>query len=143
MTTWYRKPLGHGPAVFQSLRQLRELRCSHDRNFSESSVFIAALDVPNGEMWLYIPPGNSDFAEVYLAEPCSEPVFDRNTLIELSTEAHPAQPPVRTLNVDGALVEEHRFNLPSRAVLESGMDPYQDESQPADMATSITTRVRS
>ncbi|WP_426154221.1 hypothetical protein [Pseudomonas sp. DC3000-4b1] len=51
------------------------LRLEHDREFGPSSLFILALEVASGELYVYLPPGNGNFAKLYGAQPCNAPVL--------------------------------------------------------------------
>ena len=98
--------------MFQELRELRMLRLEHDREFGPSSLFILALEVASGELYVYLPPGNGNFAKLYGAQSCNAPVFAPDTLRLMSEEAHPAQPPQRVMAADGKIIEHHRFDAP-------------------------------
>ena len=117
MTKWHRKRIGHGPAVFQDLRELRKLRRTDDTEFGPSSLFLIALETRSGDMFVYLPPGSTDFAQVYDAEPCDPPNFEDGSLHRMSEEGHPAQPPARMVKAKGEVVEEPRFRAPDPARL--------------------------
>ncbi|GGJ88432.1 hypothetical protein [Pseudomonas matsuisoli] len=114
---WHRKTLGNGAAVFQALRELRELRHSHDRQFGKPSHFIVAYEERTEELVLLLPPENCVFAEVYNATPCEEPDFESGEFVEFSIEVHPAQRPNRTVLADGSILESHIFDDPDLARL--------------------------
>lgn len=60
-----------------------------------SSVFPVLLDRISVSLWLYLPPGNDGLAERLNALPCPAPDYERDPLIKLSEEYHPARPPLR------------------------------------------------
>ena len=109
--------------MFQELRELRMLRLEHDREFGPSSLFILALEVASGELYVYLPPGNGSFAERYGARSCNAPVFAPDTLRLMSEQAHPAQPPQRVMAADGKIIEHHWFHAPCAERLERGPNP--------------------
>ena len=109
--------------MFQDLRELRTLRLEHDREFGPSSLFILALEVASGDLFVYLPPGSTDFAKLYGAWPCEAPVFQDDTLRLMSEEGHPAQPPKRMMTGNGQVIESHQFDAPCPERLERGLDP--------------------
>ncbi|WP_040260885.1 hypothetical protein [Pseudomonas massiliensis] len=98
--------------MFQELRELRMLRLEHDRGFGTASLFVVALEMASGELYVYLPPGNEDFTKLYGAQPCDTPVFGPDTLRLMSEEAHPAQPPQRVMAAHGKIIEHQRFDAP-------------------------------
>ena len=122
MMQWYRKALGFGPAMFQDLREIRTLRYEHDRRFDEASLFQVVLELESERLFLYLPPGNADFASVCQAEPCSAPDLDAGTHFLRSIEYHPAQKPSLTSKQNGSVGIEYSFSEPSPNVLNTGMD---------------------
>lgn len=95
MKQWHRLSLGHGAAEYQTLREVRQLRRQHDEGTGPASVFPVVLDRISVSLWLYLPPGNDGLAERLNALPCPAPDYERDPLVKLSEEYHPARLPLR------------------------------------------------
>lgn len=109
MTQWYRKELGAGPAVFQSLRELRDARRDDGQFVDESSLLDVALDLDTETMYVFISPAYGQLAMKVDAEPCASPIFDGCRLVWMSVEYHPDRPPLRKPLGDGSIAEQHVF----------------------------------
>lgn len=89
MEQWYRLCLGRGADVYQSLREVRDLRYRVDPQVPPELLYITAIEIESGDTWVYFPPGNGLLAATCNAEPCQPPIFDGDTLVELASEEYP------------------------------------------------------
>lgn len=70
MGHWYFKALGQGSQVYQSLRDLREIRFNNDPEVIEDRLYIVAADAVTSETFVFLPPGNAAMAVACRASPC-------------------------------------------------------------------------
>jgi hypothetical protein len=89
MEQWHRKYLGIGAQVYQSLRELRDLRYRLDREVTPERCWIVAEDLATAEVSVYFPPGNDAMTITCNAVPCPPPSFSPGGLYQLSEERLP------------------------------------------------------
>lgn len=92
MDRWYIKALGGGCQVYQSLRELRDVRYQSDSGVVEDCLYIVAADILTGDTVVLLPPGNAAMAVACGASPCSPPDFQAGRLFKLSVESYPIIP---------------------------------------------------
>lgn len=92
MDRWYIKALGQGSQVYQSLRDIRDIRFNSDSGVVEACLYIVAADAVTGETFVFLPPGNAVMAGACGALPCSIPNFQDGGLFKLSVESYPIIP---------------------------------------------------
>ena len=92
MERWFRKPLGTGAQVYQSLRELRNTRYEHDPHVSPDRLYVVGVDTLAMTTFAYFPPGNRHMATLLGAEPCLAPNFNGSGLALLSDETYPIVP---------------------------------------------------
>lgn len=92
MDRWYIKALGDGCQVYQSLRELRDVRFQSDSGVIEDCLYIVAADVLTGDTVVLLPPGNSVMAVACGASPCPPPDFQAGRLFKLFVESYPIIP---------------------------------------------------
>lgn len=92
MTSWFKKPLGVGAQVYQSLRELRTVRYTHDADVLPDRLYVVGVDTSSMVTLAYFPPGNLHMATLVGAESCPQPHFKGTDLVLLSEEAFPILP---------------------------------------------------
>lgn len=89
MDHWHIRTLGYGTQVYQSLRELREIRFQHDSRVPEERLYIVATDTVTLETFAFFPPGNAFMAVACGASPCDPSDFEAGRLFRLSVETFP------------------------------------------------------
>lgn len=92
MDRWYFKAIGQGNQVYQSLRDLREIRFHDDPEVVEDRLYIVTADAVTCETIVFFPPGNAAMAVACGASPCPPPDFQTGRLFKLSMESYPIIP---------------------------------------------------
>lgn len=92
MEQWFRVDLGTGAAVFQQLRDLRELRYRHDPDVTSERIYIVVTDTDTSETFAYLPPGNTVLARNCGAQSCDPLDLDAKRFTVLSYEDFPIVP---------------------------------------------------
>lgn len=92
MAQWFRKFLGMGAQVYQSLREIQDVRFRLDPDVTEDKLYIVASDTESADTFAYFPPGNSVVALSCDAVPCAIPDFNHGGLVKLSIETYPIIP---------------------------------------------------
>ncbi len=94
MDVWFRKFLGHGNDVYLALRTMREDRFQIDPSVPVERAFLVIEHIDQGEVHLYLPPGNDLLAQHCGAVPCPPPDLESSNRALLSTEDIPACRPL-------------------------------------------------
>jgi hypothetical protein len=89
MEQWHRKYLGAGGQVYQSLRELRDLRYRLDKLVTQERCWIVAADLDTAEVSVYFPPGNGVMTVACNAIPSLPPPTDPQGIYLLSKETLP------------------------------------------------------
>jgi hypothetical protein len=92
MEQWHRKYVGIGGQVYQSLRELRDLRYRLDREVTSERCWLVSEDLETSEVSVYFPPGNGAMAIACNAVPCPPPSFTSGRHYQLSKESLPIVP---------------------------------------------------
>ncbi|WP_312126761.1 hypothetical protein [Pseudomonas sp.] len=94
MDVWFRKFLGHGNDVFLALRNMREDRFRLDPFVPAERAFLVIEHIDQGEVHLYLPPGNDLLAQHCGAVACPPPDLKSPNRALLSTEDIPVCKPL-------------------------------------------------